>query len=193
VCDAQHERAPHARGHDRLRFARGDDDQAERAAQFVDRQPHGLGQIALVKTRDQMRDDFGVGLRAELDPFGVEQLAQRLVVLDDAVVDDGDLAAGVQVRVRVELRDAAVSRPARVRDADRPALRRRRPVALQPGDHADALANVERPILDQRNPGRIVAAIFEALQAVDQETARRFDADATDDAAHRLKNSSEAE
>ena len=42
--------------------------------------------------------------------------AQRLEILDDAVVHDGDLAAG-QMRMRVDRRRRAVRGPARVRNA----------------------------------------------------------------------------
>ena len=63
-----------------------------------------------------MRDDLAVGLGDETIALRLEALAQRLEVLDDAVVHDRDLvAAGVRMRVR--RRRCAVRGPARMRDA----------------------------------------------------------------------------
>ena len=73
---------------------------------------------------DQMREHFGVGAGLELVP-GLEQaLLELIVVLDDAVVNDGDLAGLVEVRMGVFVGRRAVGGPARVGDADL----RRRPV-----------------------------------------------------------------
>jgi hypothetical protein len=48
-----------------------------------------------------VRDDLGVGLRLEDVPLRLQLVLQLEVVLDDAVVDDDDLAGAVAVRVRV--------------------------------------------------------------------------------------------
>ena len=45
-------------------------------------------------------------------------LFDLFVVLDDAVVDDGDLARLIEVRMRILVARWPVSRPARVADAD---------------------------------------------------------------------------
>jgi len=45
-------------------------------------------------------------------------LFDLVVVLDDAVVDDGDLARLIEVRMRILVARWPVSRPARVADAD---------------------------------------------------------------------------
>ena len=65
---------------------------------------------------DGMGDDFGVGLRSENVAGGLEALAQRFVVLDDAVVNDRDLAVR-DMRMRIRGGGRAVRRPAGVRDA----------------------------------------------------------------------------
>ena len=52
-----------------------------------------------------------------LCPCCCSSLLQIEVVLDDAVVDDDDLAGAVAVRMRVLLGRPAVRRPARVADA----------------------------------------------------------------------------
>src|SRR3546814_950093 len=63
-----------------------------------------------------MGDDFGVGLRFERVAQCGQPLALRLVVLDDAVVDQGELAVA-DVRVGVALGNATVRGPAGVADA----------------------------------------------------------------------------
>ncbi len=69
---------------------------------------------ALDLARDQMSDDLGVGLAAELAALGDQLVAQRLEILDDAVVDQrhrpDDMRMGIADRRR------AMRRPARVRD-----------------------------------------------------------------------------
>ena len=70
-------------------------------------------------TLDQVGDDLGVGLRAEVVAV-LDQLAAQLgVVLDDPVENDVDLAAAVAVGMGVLLGDPAVGRPAGVGEADR--------------------------------------------------------------------------
>ena len=41
---------------------------------------------------DELGDDFGVGVAVEDDAFAFELALERGVVLDDAVMDDGDEA-----------------------------------------------------------------------------------------------------
>ncbi len=65
---------------------------------------------------DEMGDDLAVGLALEAAALGLHLLAQRLEILDDAVVDDGD--AVDDVRMGVADRRRAVRRPAGVGDAD---------------------------------------------------------------------------
>jgi hypothetical protein len=96
---------------------RRDDAQRERAAHLRQRAPQRGDEVALVVRLDEVREHFGVGLAAEDVAFAEQLRAQRRVVLDDAVVDDGDPAAAVHVRVRVGVGGAAVGRPARVPDA----------------------------------------------------------------------------
>jgi len=58
-----------------------------------------------------MRDDLGIGLGDECVPLLLQLLLQIEVVLDDAVVDDDDLAGAVAVRMRVLLGRAARASP----------------------------------------------------------------------------------
>ncbi len=78
----------------------------------------------------------------------------------------------------------AVRRPARVADADRAVHR----LAFEPGGEVGELALGAAPLdaaVDQgRDPGRIVAAIFEPPQPLDQLGRDRRLRDDADDAAH---------
>src|SRR3546814_1817461 len=113
-----------------------------------------------------MRDDFGIGLALEAPATPGERLAQRLEILDDAVVDERDLAR--RVRVRVARRRRAVGRPARVCDANEA----RRGVAAKFLDEIAELtlgaATDQLAALDRAHARRIIAAIFHALQPVDE-------------------------
>jgi hypothetical protein len=112
------------------------------------------------------------------------------VVLDDAVVHDGEAAGNV--RMSVALGGRAVRRPARVGDAglsgDMAGGRLRGKLGNAPG-RAHAL---ERSAVHHGDARRVVAPVFEAPQAFHQHRddvpARR----AGDDAAHRLSPSSSA-
>ncbi len=128
-----------------------------------------LGRRALAQiARHHQRDDFGVGLALEGEAEAGELGLQRLEILDDAVMDDGDFAR--RDRMRVALRRHAMRRPARMADADM-ALHRltieqrreRRQLALGP-------AALDRAVDQGRDAGRIIAAIFQrAPQPVDEQ------------------------
>src|SRR4029077_10047313 len=86
------------------------------AAELLQRLAHGFFETnaALGVLFDEMRDDFGVGLGDKLVAFALELLFQLEIILDDAVVDDYDLAAAIAVRVCVFLGRATVRGPAGV-------------------------------------------------------------------------------
>ena len=66
---------------------------------------------------DKMRNGFGVGLGLELITMRFKAFAQFLVVFNDAVVNDCNLALAAEMRMRVAVGRFAVSRPAGVADA----------------------------------------------------------------------------
>jgi hypothetical protein len=119
---------------------------------------------------DEMGNDLGVGLSGEAVALGDELLLQRKVVLDDAVVDDDDLAGAVAVRMRVFFGGAAVSGPASVADAvgavewlEADGLFQVSQLAFCPAD-LQALA-----VAGDGDAGRVVAAVFEPAQTVDDD------------------------
>ena len=150
--------------------------------------PHGGGHrllrrlLLLQIAREEMGDDLGIGLRDE-DVAERAQLAAQLVeVLDDAVVDDGDAVGGV--RVGVGLVGAAVGGPAGVADADGAGERFARQQRLEIAELALGAPARDVAVHQRRDAGGIVAAIFEALEPVEQQRRHRGLADDAENAAH---------
>ena len=137
---------------------------------------------------DQVHRDLGVGVAGELDAVGFQLCAQRGEVLDDAVVDDRDLARGVAVRVGVAVGGPAVGGPAGVAEAG--AAREAGGIGfverrLQVGQPAGAAAHGQAAVtVEQRDAGRVVAAVFHPAQRVDDDAAGRALPDVADDSAH---------
>ena len=93
--------------------------------------------------------------------------AARPVVLDDAVVDDGDVARAVEVRVGVDRLGGAVGGPAGVADAReearRGAARTRRAGPRPTRCPAAVRARQVSPGAHEGHAGRVVAAVLQAL------------------------------
>ena len=118
VAEADDDRRSVADGDDLLGIVGRNQHEREQAAHQQQRAAHGvLEAVVLHLALDEVRDDFGVRLGDELVALALQLLLQIEVVLDDAVVDDDDLAGAVAMRVRVLLGRPAVGRPARVADA----------------------------------------------------------------------------
>ena len=117
VADAQQHGRSLPRHDDLLGIVGGDDRQAVRADHVLERRDHAR----LERVARRVLDQVGERLRVRLGPERVagpfECGAQRIGVLDDAVVHEGEALATVRVRVRVTCRRRSVRGPARVRDA----------------------------------------------------------------------------
>ena len=70
-----------------------------------------------IEIADENRQHFGVGLAGEGVAFFSEELFQGRVVFDDAVVNQRDFPAIIDVWVGVDFIGNAVRRPARVSHA----------------------------------------------------------------------------
>ena len=98
------QRAVATRSDDDVGLVGVDGHEGERTRQPTAHGAHRLGEVASdgrQRRGEQVRDDLGVGLGAQVHAVGGELGAQLGEVLDDAVVDDGDLAVLAHVRVRV--------------------------------------------------------------------------------------------
>ena len=79
---------------------------------------HRAGARIVIKLADQMRENFGVGLGAKFRIAASDQLIfQRLIIFDDAVVNQRQFPARVEMRMRVLVVRFAMRGPARMADA----------------------------------------------------------------------------
>src|SRR6266478_5560544 len=134
--------------------------------------------------RRQDRHRLGVGLGPEAVAERAEFAPQRLEILDDPVVDDGDPVGGD--RMGVGLGRQAMGRPSGVADADHPLHR----LAVETLGEVDELAlgasALDAAVNQGRYPGRIIAAVFEAPEPLEKTCRHRLPGDDADDAAHQL-------
>ena len=183
-----------------------DREQRERALQPPAHPPHRLGQLAagVRVSRSPLGPDrgelafeqvgraLGVGVAGELDAVGLELGPQLGEVLDDAVVDHGQPAAGRAVRVGVAVGRPAVGGPPGVADAGGAALDARqrvpstppRPAPLQVDELAGPLAGQQAPSPTTRHAGRVVAAVLQPPQPVQHDAQRRSGARVPHDSTH---------
>ena len=132
-----------------------------------------------------MGDDFGIRLGGEFVAEIDEPGAQRLVVLDDAVVHDGDAVARY-VRMSVAGGRQAVGRPPGVRDADMPRDRLGVQAVLQHLHLAESATARQLMVgAEHRDPRGVVTAIFEAPQTLHKNGYGISLRHHTDDSAHR--------
>ena len=117
VAEPDDERHVHPGADDPVGMVGVHDADGVRAAHLVERDAHGLDEVAAVLRLDEVRQHLGIGLGGEPMSLGHESVLDLGVVLDDPVVDEGELAGAVGVRVGIRVVRPAVRRPARVADA----------------------------------------------------------------------------
>ena len=150
-----------------------DDDEREVALELVVGRAHRLDEVAFVVALDEVRDDLRVGLRREGVAVGFERLAQLAEVLDDPVQDDGDLLLrAARQRMGVLVGDFPVRRPTRVADAGGRGGAVAARGLLQLLEVADRSDVVETALLEQADARRVVAAVLESLETLEQQLLR---------------------
>ena len=187
LSQAHHDAARAVLGRDQaIRRALGQHHDSVRALQLPQRPPYRLLQSrrVLEMPLDEMRDDLGVRLGREDVPLGGQALLDGEVVLDDAVVDHDERARAVRMRMRVLVGRPSMGRPAGMADAD---ASPHGPLAEDALQYLDATCRA--PDLESARPqhghaGRVVAAILELLEPVDDDSHRVFVPQVTDDSAH---------
>src|ERR1041385_6578989 len=116
-----------------------------------------------------MGEYFGVSLRAEIIvPVTIQLLFERLIIFDHPVMNERDFSAGIEMRVGIFVVHFAVGRPPGVTDAKRARCRFFRHQFRERGDASSAFAHLNSITIDDRYSGRIVTAIFESTQTVEQ-------------------------
>ena len=183
VADAEDHCAAVTRNDDLLRMTRIHHRDAVGAGDRAQRRAHRVLERIGLDARNQLREHFGIGVGCEHDSAGFELRAQRMRVVDDAVVHDDDPARDVGVRVRVRIARRAVRRPARMADPD-DAGKPLRQARLHVAHLALALVHGNSVLALQREPRRVIAAIFEPMQPLDQNRHRILMSDIANDSTH---------
>ncbi|MDF9863451.1 hypothetical protein M2437_002433 [Methylorubrum pseudosasae] len=165
-------------------LAREQEGQGEGAVQARQRRLDGSHrpEPLLHQVADELRHDLGVGLALEARARCFEFALQLAEILDDAVMDHRQPLGGV--RVGIGLVGASVRGPAGMADADRARKRRLGQLELQVRELALGPAAVEPAVIQGGDAGRIVAAILEPPQRLDQRVRDRLTPDDADDSAH---------
>ena len=105
-----------------------------------------------------MGDDFRVGFGFKARLRALQLFLERRIIFNDAVMDDGDAVGGV--RVGVVLGRAAMGRPACMADANGAFERLGFEFILEIDQLALRAATLNRAIIQRRNSGAVIAAIF---------------------------------
>src|ERR1700736_798468 len=93
----------------------------------------------------------------------------RLVIFDYAIMNECDFSAGVKMWMRIFVGDLAVRSPSSVADPKVPSRRFLLHQFSQRCDSAGAFASLDVIAVHNRNPGRVITAIFEPPQPVQQD------------------------
>ena len=165
--------------------------QREGAVQPCDHIAQRLGEIAggtVLEAHEQGRD-LAVGFARE-DEIRVllEQLLLELgEILDDAVVDERELAVVSEVRMRVLVVRATVRRPPRVPDAG--ATVRDADGGEVVDEHLELAGPLTRGefaiLVDHGDPRRVIPAVFQSTEAAQQHLDALVGSDIAHDSAHR--------
>ena len=118
-------------------------------------------------------------------PSAMSCFFRRDVVFDDAVVHHDDLAGAVAVRMGVLFGGAAVGGPAGVADAVGAIERLQADRLFQVAQLAFGAAHLQSfTVAGDGDSRRVVAAVFQATQAVDDDGHDAFLANVSNDSAH---------
>ena len=146
------------------------EDNAQRIGTFqiADGFRNGLNGAAVIAVVQQLCHHFGVSVAGKGHAFSRKEVLEFLIVLDDAVMYDRHSAAAVGVSVYV--RGFAMGRPAGVTNAhmpERSALTLH--FFLQIFQSALGLRHSDFSVLKDSNAGRVIAAVFQFSQTVQQD------------------------
>ena len=171
---------------DDVGFVKGEDDERVRPIELADGRSHPIRERTLLLL-DQVGDDLGIGVRVQDVAALLETGAQVGEVLDDPVVDHRDPPLAVAVGVRVPVGRRAVGRPPRVPDPDRA---RDGPDDLEGGVELGQLAGSlhhREATVDDGDAGRVVPAVLETSQTLEDDGERLVGAYVAHDAAHEVR------
>ena len=134
-----------------------------------------------------MDDGLGVGIGAPGDPARAQFPAQGVEILDDPIMDHGDALIGVRVGVG-QIGDT-MGGPAGMPD---PGAARQRTVLNDLGEVMQLAFSppaVDATVDQRRDPGAVVAPVFEPTQPVEQVACDPVLSENADDATHGVEGS----
>ena len=171
---AEHQRTAPPGSHHQAFFPFKDDSQRERAVQLSQCGFEGIDRICSVADLlvKQLRDHFGIGFRFKYATGGLKRVPQFAEILDDAIVDDGNPAR--HVRVGVAFVRLPVRCPACMRDACGGIHRVFAQQGFEIHDLSGRTPTVQSACGRHRDSGTVIAAIFQALQPIDQPIGNRL-------------------
>ncbi|OQB98442.1 MAG: hypothetical protein BWX80_03981 [Candidatus Hydrogenedentes bacterium ADurb.Bin101] len=158
------QRAAMARGHHQVGMVFAYNADGICAFDILKRALDGLEQVAFIILAHQVRNRFRIRLTAEGDAFLFQPGAQFLVVLDDAVVHHRDFLGHVKVGMGVYFARHPVGCPAGMADAQAARKRMFRQFLIHDFKLAQALDALEALLIDNGHAGRVVTAVFQAMQ-----------------------------
>ncbi len=133
-----------------------------------------------------MGDDFGVSLGGELVPFLAQLFLQAEIVFDDAVMHDHNFSGAITVRMGIFFGRTTVRGPARVANAVSAIQRLQSNDFFQIAQLAFGTAQLQPvPVASHSDSRRIVSAVFQPAQALNDDGNYTFLAHIPDDATHR--------
>ena len=190
LTNADNQRVAAACSDDLLRVVHRDNAQCVRAAQTLYSLQNGLCEVLLlagVQIVHQMSNCLGVGLGLELVAVRFQTLTQLLVVLDNAVMYDCYLALAAQMRMRVAVGRLAVGGPAGVTDTASTVhiAAFLLDLLLKVGDAAACLDNAQAILGEGSYTGGVIAAVFQAVQALNENRKRVLVSGESNDSTHK--------
>src|SRR5215831_1482791 len=129
-----------------------------------------------------MRDHFGIRLADEFAALLGQPLTQFAKIFDNAVVHDRNQVGGV--RMGIVLCRTSMGRPARMTDADGSAERLAFKARFKRAQLAFGASAAEHAFVEGGDARRVIAAIFETLERIDELAGDRLGSENSDDPAH---------
>ena len=135
----------------------------------------------------ELHKHFRVGVALELHTLSLQLRLDVGIILDDAVVDDGQIAGAGIVGMGVACRRFAMRGPARVGDADAAGDVLVAAIFRQVVHLALGLVHIEfAAVANHGHTGTVIAAIFKSFQSFNQNGIGTLGADISYDSAHVL-------
>ena len=171
AANADNQRAAHAGAIQGVGFILMDDAEGKGTAQFGQRAAQGAEHVLLtaVVVSQQVGDHFGVGLGGEYVAKFLQLQAQRVVILDDAVVDDSQTVG--TMRVGVLLTGLAVGCPAGMGNAQVARERVCFHGIAECGNFTHFPSALDTVVAtDDGHTGRIISPVFQTAQTLKKDT-----------------------